>query len=110
MIKRGAELAGRVTVITGAAIGIGRAAAEALAGEGAAVVIADIDAQAGAAAARALAEGGASALFVHTDVARMTDMEAMAAATVKTFGGIDILVNNAARAIGGVVDEIDEAT
>ena len=40
----------------------------------------------------------------------MADMEAMAAAAVERFGGIDILVNNAARAIGGVVDEIDEAT
>jgi NAD(P)-dependent dehydrogenase (short-subunit alcohol dehydrogenase family) len=38
----------------------------------------------------------------------MTDMENMAQAAVKAFGGIDILVNNAARAIGGVVDEIDE--
>jgi NAD(P)-dependent dehydrogenase (short-subunit alcohol dehydrogenase family) len=110
MIMRGTELAGRVAVITGAAMGIGRAAAEALAGEGAAVVIADIDDQAGAAAAKALAEGGAQVIFVHTDVARMTDMEAMATAAVKTFGGIDIVVNNAARAIGGVVDEIDEAT
>jgi NAD(P)-dependent dehydrogenase (short-subunit alcohol dehydrogenase family) len=45
---------------------------------------------------------------VRTDVTSMADMQATAAAAVKAFGGIDILVNNAARAIGGIVDEIDE--
>jgi len=91
-------------------MGIGRSVAEALVGEGASVVIADIDDQAGEATTKALRDRGAQAIFVHTDVARMSDMESMARAAVKAFGGIDILVNNAARAIGGVVDEIDEAS
>jgi NAD(P)-dependent dehydrogenase (short-subunit alcohol dehydrogenase family) len=110
MIMRGTELAGRVAIVTGAAMGIGRATAEALAGEGASVVIADCDDQAGQATARAIDAAGARAIFVHVDVSIMSDMEAMTATAVKAFGGIDILVNNAARAIGGVVDEIDEET
>jgi NAD(P)-dependent dehydrogenase (short-subunit alcohol dehydrogenase family) len=103
------ELAGRVAIVTGAAMGIGRACAVALARAGAAVVVADVDADAGTATARQIAAEG-KAIFTRTDVSRMADMEAMARAAVEAFGGIDILVNNAARAIGGVVDEIDEAT
>jgi NAD(P)-dependent dehydrogenase (short-subunit alcohol dehydrogenase family) len=72
-------------------------------------VVADVDADAGTATARQIAAEG-KAIFTRTDVSRMADMEAMARAAVEAFGGIDILVNNAARAIGGVVDEIDEAT
>jgi NAD(P)-dependent dehydrogenase (short-subunit alcohol dehydrogenase family) len=104
----GTELVGRVAIVTGAAMGIGRSVAEALTGEGASVVLADIDEQTGEATTKALRDRGAQAIFVHTDVVRMADMEKMAQTTVKAFGGIDILVNNAARAIGGVVDEIDE--
>jgi NAD(P)-dependent dehydrogenase (short-subunit alcohol dehydrogenase family) len=103
------ELAGRVAIVTGAAMGIGRACAVALARAGAAVVVADVDADAGTATAREIAAEG-RAIFTRTDVSRMADMEAMARTAVEAFGGIDILVNNAARAIGGVVDEIDEAT
>lgn len=101
------ELTGKVAIVTGAATGIGRACAEALHGVGASVVLADIDADQGAAAADRF---GARARFIHTDVRRMTDMQAMADLAVDSFGGIDILVNNAARAIGGVVDQIDEET
>lgn len=101
---------GRVAIVTGAAMGIGAACARAFATRGARVVIADIDANAGEATTRALTDAGHAAIFVRTDVAAMADMEAMAAAAVDRFGGIDVLVNNAAQAIGGVVDEIDEAS
>ncbi len=101
---------GRVAIVTGAAMGIGAACARAFAARGARVVIADFDVEAGEATARALVEGGHTAVFVRTDVTSMADMEAMAATAVDRFGGIDVLVNNAAQAIGGVVDEIDEAT
>jgi NAD(P)-dependent dehydrogenase (short-subunit alcohol dehydrogenase family) len=101
------EFDGRVAIVTGAAMGIGKACAEAFIAGGAAVVIADIAEEEGRAVARAL---GPSALFVRTDVSSMADMEAMAAAARDAFGGIDILVNNAAQAIGGRVDEIDEAS
>lgn len=101
---------GRVAIVTGAAMGIGAACARAFATRGARVVIADIDADAGEAITAALVDAGHTAIFVRTDVAAMADMEAMAAAAVTRFGGIDVLVNNAAQAIGGVVDEIDEAS
>ncbi len=101
------EFEGKVVIVTGGAQGIGRACAEAFLRRGASVVLGDVDAVTGVAA---VAELGPNAAFSHADVRSMTDMQAMADLAVARFGGIDILVNNAARAIGGVVDEIDEAT
>lgn len=96
---------GKVAVVTGAAMGIGLACAQTLASQGAKVVLADIDAQAGEASAEAIGE---NARFIHVDVRQLDQMQAMADLAVSAFGGIDILVNNAARAIGGVVDEMSE--
>ena len=104
------ELAGRTALITGAAMGIGRSCTLALAGHGASVVIADIDAEAGEAVRKEVEAAGGKAVVVETDVSLYADMERAAKAAVDSFGGIDILVNNAARAIQGVVDEIDEAS
>ena len=103
------DLSGRVAIVTGAAMGIGKACAVALARSGASVV-ADIDVAAGEATRAEIAASGAAAVFVRADVNSMADIDAVAAAAVAEFGGIDILVNNAARAIGGKVDEIDEDT
>lgn len=86
-------LAGKVALVTGAASGIGRATAHALAREGAAVVIADRDATHGPVVAGMLNNAGGQALFVHADVTR--DAAAMVDASVGHFGRLDILVNNA---------------
>ena len=86
------RLRDRIAIVTGAASGFGRAIAEAFAREGAKVRIADVD---GAGARDAAAAIAASAAAVTCDVARKADVEAMVAATVATFGGLDIVVNNA---------------
>lgn len=97
---------GKAVLITGAARGIGLACAEAFADAGARVMLTDIDAGEGTAAAHQI---GPAALFHEVDVCRMEQMQAAADRAAEVFGGIDILVNNAARALGGVVDEVDEA-
>ncbi len=84
---------GKVAIVTGAAGGIGEAYARALVADGASVVIADMDVERGEAVAADLGDRG---LFVRTDVADVASAEALAAATVERFGGIDLLVNNAA--------------
>lgn len=87
------RLDGKVALITGAARGIGRAMAERFASEGARVAIADINSDAAEAAAAPL---GAAAIAVHADVTHQASIDAMVSATVAAFGGIDVLVNNAA--------------
>lgn len=88
---------GKVAIVTGAAGGIGEAYARALAAEGASVVVADLDEAKGEATAAAIAAaGGGDAAFVAVDVSDPASTRAMADATVERFGGIDLLVNNAA--------------
>jgi NAD(P)-dependent dehydrogenase (short-subunit alcohol dehydrogenase family) len=89
----GRELAGKVAVVTGAAIGIGRAIAAELALAGAQVVVADV--RGADEAARSLADAGAEAIGVAVDVTSPEALAGLAAATAAAFGGTDILVNNA---------------
>ena len=90
------RFSGRVAVVTGAAQGIGEAYARALASAGAAVVVADINADGGEAVAKDICAGGGQAAFVRTDVGDPDSANAMAEFAVTQFGGIDFLVNNAA--------------
>ena len=84
---------GKVAIVTGGAMGIGRAVAEGLLAEGASVVIAD---RAGAAeAAKALDNAGNSVIGVACDVSSQSETEAMAGAALEAFDRIDVLVNNA---------------
>jgi NAD(P)-dependent dehydrogenase (short-subunit alcohol dehydrogenase family) len=87
---------GKVAVVTGAAQGIGAAYAAALASEGAAVVVADLNEQAGNDTTAKIVADGGRAIFVRTDVSDAASAEAMAARAVEELGGIDLLVNNAA--------------
>ena len=94
----------RVSIVTGAAGGIGEAYARRLASEGASVVVADIDAERAAAVAGSIAADGGTALGVAVDISDPDSTREKAAATMDAFGRIDHLVNNAAI-FGGM--EID---
>ncbi len=99
---------GKVAVVTGAGAGIGKATAEAFAAEGASVVIADVNAEQGERAAQAIRERGGQAVVVQADVSRAADAQRIAAESVKAFGGIDYLVNNAGIQTYGTVVDTDE--
>jgi 3-oxoacyl-[acyl-carrier protein] reductase len=90
------DFAGKVAIVTGAAGGIGQAYAEALAGSGAQVVVADIDVAGAGKVAEGIGEAGGTAEAVGVDVADPASTAAMAEAATERFGGVDLLVNNAA--------------
>src|SRR5207248_1171974 len=90
------ELSGKAAIVTGGSRGIGAAAAMALAGDGAAVTVVARDGAAVARVADMIIKGGGSALGFACDISDYGSVEAMAAETVRRFGTVDILVNNAA--------------
>ena len=94
----------KTVIITGAASGIGKATAELFAKQGAHVVISDIQEAAGKATTESIITAGGKASFFKTDVSRPEDMEALVAFAVKTYGKLDVAVNNAG--IGGELNPI----
>jgi NAD(P)-dependent dehydrogenase (short-subunit alcohol dehydrogenase family) len=101
------RLDGRVALITGAASGIGKATAQRLASEGAAVLITDIAAEAGAATVREITDAGGQAAFFRHDVTSESDWQAATAHAVEVFGHLDIVVNNAGM---GDIKTIEDTT
>jgi NAD(P)-dependent dehydrogenase (short-subunit alcohol dehydrogenase family) len=93
------ELENKVAIVTGAASGIGRAAALALAREGAQVVVSDVDEAGGQETVRLIEQQGSEAIFVKTDVSDPDAVEALVDKAVDTYGKLDVMVNNAG--IGG---------
>jgi NAD(P)-dependent dehydrogenase (short-subunit alcohol dehydrogenase family) len=89
------ELNGKVAIVTGGSSGIGRAAVELFADEGAVVVIADVADDPGRDLADRLASKRQTATFVHADVSREADVQAMVTLAVAQFGRLDVLFNNA---------------
>ena len=90
------SLEGKVAIVTGGARGIGHAYSRALAAEGAAVVVADLLEQEGRETVETIRENAGRALYQHVDVADADSVGRLATAAASEFGGIDILVNNAA--------------
>jgi len=89
------DLTGKVAVITGGGSGIGRAAAQRMASEGAAIVIADLDSATGQEAAALIESVGGRAVFVKVDVTDAEQAARMLDTAITRFGRLDILLNNA---------------
>ena len=106
------RVADKVAIVTGAAGGVGKADAIVLAREGAKVVVTDLNDKDGAATAKEIndKQGDGSALFIKHDIASEDDWKAVIAKTEETFGGLDILVNNAAILLYGTIEDTDLAT
>jgi NAD(P)-dependent dehydrogenase (short-subunit alcohol dehydrogenase family) len=93
------QIEGKVALVTGAGYGIGRAIARRLVDEGSHVVVNDIDEAHGAETVRMIEDAGGKAAFVRADVSSDDDVQRMISVAAETFGGLDILVNNAANEI-----------
>ncbi|MBM3804664.1 MAG: SDR family NAD(P)-dependent oxidoreductase [Acidimicrobiia bacterium] len=104
------QFADRTVIVTGGGSGIGQAMAAGFAREGAAVVIADRDAERANAVAGKIAATGGKAVASHTDVSVSQEVEAMVRLSVASFGAVDVLVNNAAASGGDNLALMDEAT
>jgi len=94
-------LEGKVALVTGASSGIGRATALAFAREGARVVFSDVNAEGGEETVSMISKAGGEGIFVHADVSKAADVEAMGNKTIMVYGRLDCAFNNAGIAVGG---------
>ncbi len=101
---------GRVAIITGSGSGLGRVLAHRFAAEGAAVVVVDVVGQRAATVAGEISEAGGKSLAQTIDVTNPADVGAMVGAARETFGSVEILVNNAAKATDADFFALSEET
>jgi NAD(P)-dependent dehydrogenase (short-subunit alcohol dehydrogenase family) len=99
---------GKVVIVTGAAMGIGRASAILLAQQGAKVVISDVNVDKAEETCSIVLENGGESIFVETDVANDANVKALIEKTIQIYGKIDVLYNNVGVAIPGNVVETSE--
>ena len=102
------RLIGRVAIITGAARGIGKAAASKMVREGASVALLDVLAEEVARVAKDLQESGGKALGVKADVRHKDEVDQAVERTLKHFGRVDILVNNAGVVNPALLEDVEE--
>jgi NAD(P)-dependent dehydrogenase (short-subunit alcohol dehydrogenase family) len=103
------DLTGKKALVTGGAVGIGRACAVALATAGADVAIVDLDARTGRKTAAEIKAMGRDSMFVQCDVTKKPQVQAMVKSVVRRFKRLDIAVNNAGIAILGADETLDQA-
>jgi NAD(P)-dependent dehydrogenase (short-subunit alcohol dehydrogenase family) len=102
-------LAGKVTLVTGGASGIGQATALAVAREGAPIVIADVDVAGGEETGHLITTKGGEARFVRVDVSQAADVEALIGKAVQAYGWLDCAFNNAGiYSTSSIVDTTEE--
>ncbi len=102
------SLKGKVALITGAASGMGRAAAVLFAAEGAQVAVVDINDKLGAEVVSEIQQKGGQATYIHADVSKVPELERMVQETVKTFGKLNIFWHNAGNAGPGSIERTSE--
>ena len=104
------SLQGKVALITGGSTGIGFAAAQQFAKEGASVVIANTNAEKGEAAAQKIRDAGGEVTFIQTDVSKVEEVKRLLEQAVSTYGRLDYAFNNAGVPAMGPISATDEAT
>ena len=103
------QLAGKVALISGAGAGRGRAAAQLFAEHGATIVVADLNHDGATETVERIEKDGGRATAFPADVTRSADCEAMVAATIESYGRLDVLYNNVARPTAArLVDTTEE--
>ena len=102
------RLENKVAIVTGSAGGIGLACGQAFAREGARVVLSDINDELGQAAAASIRDNGGEAHYLHCDVSKKQQVDQLIADTVAHFGGLDIMLSNAAVLFTGDFLDISE--
>ena len=95
----------KVALVTGGALGLGRAAAELLAREGAKVAVTDLMDAEGRAVVDQIGLAGGEAIYIHHDVAQEADWARAVAETLTRFGRLDVVVNNSGVALAGSVED-----
>src|SRR5215203_1184889 len=108
MVDRNRRFDGKVVVITGAGKGLGKAAALAFAREGGAVVIGDVDIDGASKTVEEIVQASGNATAVRCDVRKSDEVQKLIQTAADTYGGVDVLYNNAGVVRYGTVEELSE--